>query len=179
VQQRIDSPHGQVVLLVEPAGTPTFEAGRRALSIAYGEAVEIGRSDRGAPLLPRGHGSIAHKDGPQRVVAAAIAAPQLVGVDIERALAPRQPIESRILTPREQAVLGADRRRVALAFAIKEAIYKAVDPVVRRYVGFTEVELDLEAGRAISALPLDVAFWWTELVAPEPLWLATAQATPR
>ena len=72
-----------------------------------------------------------------------------------------------------------DRRRVALAFAIKEAIYKAVDPVVRRYVGFTEVELDLEAGRATSALPLDVAFWWTELAAPEPLWLATARATPR
>jgi len=177
--QRIDSPHGQVVLLVEPAGTPTFEAGRRALTIAYGEAVEIGRSDRGAPLLPRGHGSIAHKAGPARVVAAAIAADHLVGVDIERALAPRQPIEQRILTPREQARLGADRRRVALAFAIKEAIYKAVDPVVRRYVGFTEVELDLEAGRAISALPLDVTFWWTELTAPEPLWLATAHATPR
>ena len=177
--QRIDSPHGTVVLLVEPAGTPTFDAGRRALTAACGDAIAIGRSDRGAPTLPRCHGSIAHKAGPDRVIAAAIAADHLVGIDLERALPPRQPIERRILTPREQAVLGTDRRRVALVFAIKEAIYKAVDPVVRRYVGFTEVELDLEAGRATSALPLDVTFWWTELATPEPLWLATARATPR
>lgn len=177
--QRIDSPHGGIVVVVEPAGTPTFQAGRRALTAAYREPIDIGRSDRGAPVLPRGHGSIAHKAGPERVVAAAIAAEHLVGIDLERALPPRQPIERRILTAREQAVLGTDRRQVALAFAIKEAIYKAVDPVVRRYVGFTEVELDLEAGRATSQLPFEIAFWWIELVAPEPLWLATARATPR
>jgi 4'-phosphopantetheinyl transferase EntD len=176
---RIESPHGTIVLLVEPAGTPTFDAGRRALREALGEDHEIPRDDRGAPVVPRGHGSIAHKAGPERVIAAAIAAPHLVGIDIERALAPRQPIETRILTPREQAALGSDRRYVALAFAIKEAIYKAVDPVVRRYVAFTEVELDLDAGRATSQLPLDVTFWWTELATPEPLWLATARATPR
>ena len=27
-------------------------------------------------------------------------------------------------------------------FSVKESIYKALDPFVRRYVGFTEVELD-------------------------------------
>lgn len=175
--RRIESPHGSIVLVVEPAGTPTFAAGRRALCEALGERCEIGRDDRGAPIVPRGHGSIAHKAGSDRTVAAAIWSPSLVGIDLERALPPRQPIERRILTPREHAVIGADRRRVALAFAIKEAIYKAVDPVVRRYVGFTEVELDIEAGRATSQLGLEIAFWWTELTDPEPLWLATARAT--
>ena len=175
--RRIESPHGSAVLVVEPAGTPTFAAGRRALCEAFGEQIEIGRDDRGAPIVPRGHGSIAHKAGREHTVAAAIWSPSLIGIDIERALAPRQPIETRILTPREHGLIGADRRRVALVFAIKEAIYKAVDPVVRRYVGFTEVELDLEAGTASSKLPLEIAFWFTEVTDPEPLWLATARAT--
>lgn len=166
-----------MIIVVEPAEASTFAAGRRALCEALGETVEIGKSDRGAPLVPRGHGSIAHKAGPDRVVAAAIAADHLVGIDIERALPPRQAIERRILTPGEQAALGDDRRRVSLVFAIKEAIYKAVDPVVRRYVGFTEVEVDLEARTVTSALPLEVDVWWTELTAPEHLWLATARAT--
>jgi 4'-phosphopantetheinyl transferase EntD len=176
--RRIESPHGSVVLVVEPGGTPTFAAGRRALCEALGEQIEIGRDDRGAPVVPRGHGSIAHKAGPDRTIAAAIWSPGLVGIDLERAAPPRMPIERRILTPRERGTFGSDRRRVSLVFAIKEAIYKAVDPVVRRYVGFTEVELDLEAGTATSQLPLELSFWWTELDAPEPLWLATARATP-
>jgi 4'-phosphopantetheinyl transferase EntD len=174
---RIESPHGDVILLVEPPGTPTFQAGRRALCEALGEALEIGKSDRGAPLVPRGHGSIAHKAGPDRVVAVAIAAPHLVGIDIERALPPRQAIERRILTPGELTRLGKDRRQVALMFAIKEAIYKAIDPVVRRYVGFTEVEIDLEARTVMTALPFDLEFWWTELPQPEPLFVATVRAT--
>jgi 4'-phosphopantetheinyl transferase EntD len=168
------------VIVVEPLGASTFAAGRRALCEALGDAVEpaqIGRDDRGAPVVPRGYGSIAHKAGAERVVAAAIAADHLVGIDVERALPPRQSIERRILTPRELAALGDDRRRVSLVFAIKEAIYKAVDPVVRRYVGFTEVELDLEARTVTSALPVEVDVWWTELTDPEPLWLATARAT--
>jgi 4'-phosphopantetheinyl transferase EntD len=169
-----------VIIVVEPPEASTFAAGRRALCEALGETVEmaqIGKSDRGAPVVPRGHGSIAHKAGPDRVVAAAIAADHLVGIDIERALPPRQAIERRILTPREQAALGDDRRRVSLVFAIKEAIYKAVDPVVRRYVGFTEVEVDLDGLTVTSALPLEVDVWWTELTEPESLWLATARAT--
>ncbi len=177
--RRIESPHGTAVMLVEPAGSPTFAAGRRALCEALGETCEIGKSDRGAPIVPHGHGSIAHKAGSDRVVAVAIAAPHLIGIDVERALAPRQPIETRILTPGELARLGDDRREVALVFAIKEAIYKAIDPVVRRYVAFTEVEVDLAARSVTTALPFQLDIWWTELTDPEPLWVATARATIR
>jgi 4'-phosphopantetheinyl transferase EntD len=65
-------------------------------------------------------------------------------------------------------------------FAIKEAIYKAIDPMVRRYVGFQEVELVVgEGGRVdvhvvdASKLPVVIEAWWIEL---EHHWLATARA---
>ena len=55
-------------------------------------------------------------------------------------------ISAKILTPREREALPAEAelrmRRVRLAFSLKEAIYKAIYPKVRRYVAFGEVELD-------------------------------------
>ncbi|NVB79198.1 MAG: 4'-phosphopantetheinyl transferase superfamily protein [Kofleriaceae bacterium] len=158
-------------------------AGRAAMREALGVELEIGSNDRGAPILPEGWvGSISHKG----TRAAAIVAPAdagFVGVDLELAAPPRQPIEKRILTPREQSLIEAGSREVTLRFAIKEAIYKAVDPIVRRYVGFTEVELDLEADGAVrvnvldlARLPVEVEAWWRE---QDGHWLATARARRR
>ena len=154
-------------------------AGRTALHLALEDfATPILADDRGAPILPAGWvGSISHK-GP---LAAAIIAPVgagWVGVDLELAAAPRQDIGRRILTPREQATLPDRGRAVTLRFAIKEAIYKAVDPMLRRYVGFTEVELDvgLDWCTVTSALPLAIEASFREHAGH---WLATARATPR
>jgi 4'-phosphopantetheinyl transferase EntD len=144
--------------------------------------VPVLADERGAPILPAGvTGSISHKGD----VAAAIggaAAGGFLGIDIERAAAPRLDIAQRILTERERALLPRDPaergRAVTLRFAVKEAIYKAVHPVLRRYVGFTEVELD-ETGDTFavsSALPLVIDVAWTE---HQGLWLATARAVPR
>jgi phosphopantetheinyl transferase (holo-ACP synthase) len=68
-------------------------------------------------------------------------------------------IANRVLTERELDALGAlpaDRAWIALTarFAIKEAIYKAIDPFVRRYVGFREAEiarLDLPPASPLEA----------------------------
>jgi len=82
-----------------------------------------------------------------------------------------------VLTARELAALTGGGRGVTLRFAIKEAIYKAIDPYVRRYVGFTEVELEL-AGDAVAvttALPFAIEATWREHAGH---WLATARATP-
>jgi 4'-phosphopantetheinyl transferase EntD len=124
-------------------------------------------------------GSISHK----LTRAAALLAPAEhghVGVDLERKAPSKLDIASRILTPREARVAGAELLRV---FAIKEAIYKAIDPMVRRYVGFLEVELVVgEAGRVdvhivdATKLPVVIEAWWTEL---EHHWLATARARLR
>jgi enterobactin synthetase component D len=155
-----------------------FVTGRRALHEALGDhRTPILTDDRGAPILPAGWvGSVSHK-GP---FAAALVAPHgngSIGIDLERAAPPRQDIARRILTPRELAALPeTDRgRHVTLRFSIKEAIYKAVDPFVRRYVGFTEVELELAGPRCIvtSALPLTIDACWREHAGH---WLTTARA---
>jgi 4'-phosphopantetheinyl transferase EntD len=158
-------------------------SGRFALHHALADfTTPILVSDRGAPLLPAGWtGSVSHKG----TRAAALVAPSdgaHVGLDLERATPPKIDIAGRILTPREQRALAGDEhargRAVTLRFAIKEAIYKAVDPYVRRYVGFTEVELDLDGdGCAVrSELPFAIEATWRE---HEGFWLATARATPR
>lgn len=197
--ERLETPHGRCLIVeldedaplvgseieiasrLSPTRRREFVAGRTALRELLGQPVPILADDRGAPVLPTGWvGSISHK-GPR---AAAIVAPGdhgFVGIDLEVAAPPRQPIERRVLTPREQAV--ARGREVTLHFAIKEAIYKAIDPIVRRYVGFTEVELELssDGGCTVhvvdaSRLPVVVEAWWQER---DGHWLATARARRR
>lgn len=111
-------------------------------------------TDRGGPLLPP-HltGSISHK-GARAVALVVRAGPAVhaVGVDVEErpgADAETAPdLAPRILTAAEQERLAvqapsprARRDATRVAFALKEAVYKAIDPVVRRYVRFTEVEV--------------------------------------
>lgn len=155
-----------------------YIAGRAALHLALATAAPILSDDRGAPILPPGWvGSVSHKGA----FAAALVSPAgrgHIGVDLERAGPPRGDIARRILTEREQAALPDRGRAVTLRFAIKEAIYKALDPYVRRYVGFAEVELEL-AGDAVAvttALPFAIEASWREHAGH---WLATARATPR
>lgn len=197
--EHLDTPHGRCVLLelddvdppllaeeeaiaarLAPSRRREFVAGRTALRTALGLDAPIVPDDRGAPVLPAGWvGSISHKG----VRAAALVAPAgegYVGLDLEIAAPPRMPIERRILTQREQATIAIGGKDVTLRFAIKEAIYKAVDPIVRRYVAFTEVELDVHAdGRCDvhvidrGRLPVAVEAWWQER---DGLWLATARA---
>jgi enterobactin synthetase component D len=153
-----------------------FVAGRLALHEALADfAVPLLPDDRGAPQLPAGRvGSVSHKGA----VAAALVAPGgagWVGIDLERAAAPRLDIARRILTPRELVGLPDRGRAVTLRFSIKEAIYKAVDPHVRRFVGFTEVELVFadETCAVVSALPLEIDVSWREHAG---FWLSTARA---
>jgi phosphopantetheine--protein transferase-like protein len=120
------------------------------------------RTPRGAPAVPAAFtGSITHK----QTLAMAALAPregtlQYVGIDLERRPADtdreRPSIAARILTPREfdkVAALGersrAGRELTVVHFALKEAVYKAIDPFVERYVRFTEVELDITAPDAV------------------------------
>jgi len=201
--EALDTPHGRCVILeldeqddlpplvggehalaerLGPTRRRELAAGRAALRAALGIEAAILPDDRGAPQLPAGWvGSISHKG----FRASAIVAPSgagFVGVDIEVAAPPRMPIEKRILTVAEQRRIS-DPRDVTLHFSIKEAIYKAVDPIVRRYVGFTGVELEIAVNGSVavrivdpSKLPVHVEAWWQER---NGVWLATARGTPR
>lgn len=129
----------------------SWVAGRLALRAALDDlAIESGpllATDRGAPLLPEhALGSISHK----RELAVGLAARRdgaaQVGVDLERDAPLRIDISRRVLTEREAAGLLAlapsvRQSEVLLRLSCKESIYKAVDPIVRRYVGFQEVEV--------------------------------------
>ena len=193
----LDTPHGRCLIVelddtaplvgdeisiaaaLGPVRRREFITGRAALRSLLGEPVAIVPDDRGAPQLPAGWvGSISHK-GERAAALIAPAGQGFIGLDIELAAPPRQPIEKRILTAREQQRV-TDGRDVTRHFAIKEAIYKAIDPMVRRYVGFTEVELEIAADGSCavhildaSRLPVVVEAWWQER---DGLWLATARA---
>jgi enterobactin synthetase component D len=126
----------------------TFVGGRLALREALRrsgmplDAVES--DDRGAPVQPPGvAASITHKE---KLAAALVAfeSHARVGVDLEMDVPRSQDIARRVLTAGELAevahLAGPLRaREVLLRFSAKEAIYKALDPFVRRYVGFEEM----------------------------------------
>lgn len=133
----------------------TWAGGRIALHAALeqvGHSAEaIFATDRGAPRLPSGvAGSISHKEG----LAVALVMPDAgwrVGIDVEHMRAPRADIARHVLTPEEREGLSGlspeERwREVLLRFSAKEAIYKALDPFVRRYVSFQEVAVHPDPG---------------------------------
>jgi len=125
-----------------------FVGGRLAIRSALQQlglaSTPILPNERGAPVLPKGlSGSITHK----RDLALAMVARDALGtlgVDLEDYAPPRPSIAERVLVAEEIEALqrlAEERRWIALLlrFSIKEAVYKALDPYVHRYVGFHEV----------------------------------------
>jgi len=177
---------------LSPARRPTWLAGRIALREALRDlglaAGPILATRRGAPKLPDGvAGSISHK----RTLAVALAARQeggsSIGIDIEPVPAtPPSPIEagwdnrpdisSRIMTAEELRVLASipeplRRRDVILHFSIKEALYKAINPLVGRYVSFQEATVLPRADGGVGVTlalakgegPFSAAAHWSEI----------------
>jgi len=138
-----------------------FAAGRNlareALKRLGHAACAIPRNER-APVWPEGTvGAISHSAELVVVCVAETDRYAGVGVDIERVGRVSDDIEARILTPSE---LGDDSVEDArtLRFACKEAIYKAVNPIIGEYFGFQVVRIDLEpsgAAGAFTAEPLE------------------------
>ncbi|HLK35863.1 MAG TPA: 4'-phosphopantetheinyl transferase superfamily protein [Polyangiaceae bacterium] len=134
-----------------PRRRRTWVGGRAALREVLARsgltAPPIFADDRGAPGLPAGiAGSVSHKEDLAVALVALDGAARL-GVDVEVDMAPMTDVSSRVLTPEELDELAsldppARDREVLLRFSAKEAIYKAIDPFVRRFVGFQEVSVD-------------------------------------
>ena len=132
---------------------------REALTRIGKTAPPIFADERGAPRLPvELAGSISHKEHVAVALVTRVATGregkgegkgEKVGVDVE-ADAPRgRDIAAKVLRPEELAELagmGAEERakEVLLRFSAKEAVYKALDPYVKRYVGFLEIAVTLE-----------------------------------
>lgn len=164
---------------------------RQALA-AVGVACEgpVFADDRGAPRLPVGAcASITHKEGVAAALVARADGRGRVGVDLEVETARKHDIARRVLTKGELAEIaaleGAAREReVLVRFSAKEAVYKALDPFVRRYVGFEEVAVTPLSGddaRVEAALrggegPFAFAATWRVF---DGLVLTTARVAPR
>ncbi len=143
-----------------------FVGGRLAFRRAAGSLGldgVLGVGARGEPVAPPGWTvSVSHKR-PLAVALVAAAADGSIGVDVEggdgRA---RMSIAERVLRPEELDVVQRLTEpeqwpAVQRTFALKEAIYKAVHPYVRRYVGFHEARVQpLGDGR------FEVEMCWAE-----------------
>jgi 4'-phosphopantetheinyl transferase EntD len=122
----------------------------RRLATAFGLTdVALPRSASGATVWPTGLvGSLAHDDA---VAVAALASDRNfagIGIDVEPALPLPAGLVEVIATSAERRRYGAALVGSRLLFAAKEAVYKAQFPLDRERLGFHDVEIDLEAGRA-------------------------------
>lgn len=166
----------EFVSTLAPARRTSWVAGRIALRRAFRDlGVELGPilpNKLGAPALPADlMGSISHKKTLAVGLAARAHGQAHIGVDIEnipaifasvdeaRAQA-RPDIRTRVLTKDEldrleQVPAQEHRRLVLLLFSLKEALYKAINPLVTRHVAFHEASLTpLPDGTARVALTL-------------------------
>jgi 4'-phosphopantetheinyl transferase EntD len=195
--QYLPSDEASHASVLAPARRRTWAAGRLALRFALADrGIEVSgpilSSPRGAPLLegtPGIRASISHKD--TLAVGLVASAPPgrraFVGIDLEGVAPRRYDIAERILTPPELALVAAlpaaDRQsRTLLHFAIKEAIYKAVDPILQRFVSWSEVSLDVQSiTKTCGSARVQAAFPGVVIAAQfqrlEGHWLATATAT--
>lgn len=126
-----------------------FTGGRLAFSVAFAELgsrrAAVLSDEHGAPMLPEGLvGSVTHK---QDLAVALVARGRVgVGVDLEETCRARPGVAERVLTARELEAVKAlvpSRQWVdtVLRFSVKESVYKAIHPTLRRFVGFGEVEV--------------------------------------
>lgn len=139
---------------VHPLRRRAWVGGRtalRTLLVRSGiDAPALLADDRGAPMAPAGISvSVSHKDW----IAVALVAREAtarVGVDVELDVVHTTDISSRVLAEDELEELAKydEKRRareVLVRFSAKESVYKALDPFVRRYVGFKEVSVSTRA----------------------------------
>jgi enterobactin synthetase component D len=148
---------------LSPVRRVTWVGGRVALRGALHQlgvdgAAPIFSTARGAPALPPGLvGSVSHKSTVAvALVARAAGMPSAtLGIDVEIVRALRQDIAAHVLTAPERAALppaGPARDAELLRmFSAKEAIYKALDPWVQRFVAFQEVTITRASGGGLSA----------------------------
>ena len=143
-----------------------FSSGRvaahRLFERAGGMRMPVLRGEGRAPRWPTGWvGSISHGAGYALAALAPADRVAGVGIDVEARGRLTAKMLRLIMTPDEIERVGGDLDRALIAFSAKESLYKALQPRVGVYIGFQEVEIDLDGSqfraryrgsRALSAL---------------------------
>jgi enterobactin synthetase component D len=151
---------------LSPVRRAGWVGGRVALRAAL-DAIGVGTSapllatPRGAPILPAGAvGSVSHKSDLAVALAARAPTPPeaTLGIDVEVVRPFKHDIARHVLTAGERAALPpegpARDTEVLRLFSAKEAIYKALDPWVRRFVSFQEAEIAHAPGGLTATVTL-------------------------
>ena len=132
---------------------------RQALGKLGFPPVPILRGPKGEPLWPAGIvGSITHCKGYRAAAVAMQSNISAIGIDaeIDDALPPE--VLKSICVEEEIAWLSQEHDRLRwdrIIFSAKESVYKAWFPFTRRWLGFEEVAITIEAaGNSFSAQPL-------------------------
>lgn len=120
-------------------------AARRACKMLGITPLPILRADDDAPAWPEGIiGSIAHCDDIGVSVVSTCGSYQGLGIDFEKRSDRPLKVLGRIANPDEatSAKNSSDPATTALIiFSVKEAVYKALAPICKRYIAFSEVSL--------------------------------------
>jgi 4'-phosphopantetheinyl transferase EntD len=140
---------------------------RRALArLGYAPMPLVPNKDR-SPVWPAGVvGSITHTRGYCAVVVAPDSAFISLGVDAEQDKTLTPDMIEMICTPHERTHLF--ERDAVVYFAAKEAFYKCQYPLTQQFLGFQDVELDLDLtsgtfGARIIKPELDKPVWLAQL----------------
>lgn len=169
-----------------PARRPAMRrASGAARWIAHGLLAELGvkdvailRTPSGAPVWPDGIiGSLAHDDDMAMAAVAPVGHIASLGIDVEPALPLPDEILALVATPADRTD-AADRHLAGrLLFAAKEAVYKAVYPLDREVLGYEDITVDLNAGRATTKTGRKVGLVYC--VAPRVVVLAFVERKAR
>lgn len=133
-----------------PKRRAEFVAGRMAIASAAASvglrAQNVARSDGGAPFWPAGLvGSVTHCDGLACAIVSSVGNFVSLGIDLERICDEQEAERLRPMVSGEAEWEGLSRwsedrgRRFTAIFSAKEAVYKFIHPLVRRFVDFGEV----------------------------------------
>lgn len=141
-----------------------------------GKAAAVNRGEDRAPIWPSGCiGSITHTDTLVAAIVITESAARGIGIDLEERGRVGERLFRRVLTPAERDRLSAaaeDARRdvATLMFSAKESVYKALNPLLKRYIGFQEVEVTLDdAAFSAARAPVSSGPFCVRSTAPEGL----------
>lgn len=138
---------------------------RRALARLGFEPMPLVPNKDRSPVWPAGVvGSITHTRGYCAVVVARDSALVSVGIDAEQDKTLTPDLIEMICTPAERA--GLLDRDAVVYFAAKEAFYKCQYPLTQKFLGFQDVELDVDLTRGTFAARIIKAD------VDKPAWLA-------
>jgi 4'-phosphopantetheinyl transferase EntD len=103
----------------------------------------------GAPLWPEGvTGSFAHDSVVAVAAAGLIRDIGAIGIDVEPATPLPADMLDLVTLPNERIGIDGDPLRGRALFAVKEAVYKAVQPLDGIFLDYHDIEVDLAGGKA-------------------------------